>query len=270
MLLYCSSLFLTVEEHMLKVRPIPSSSSEKVAVKRRRGTISVKRSELKRRQRRREWEMRNIWKQRYSLDTALYRRRWKGTNKKRRRSKCFSLQRNFILELPCKNFRSFVFDTQTTHPCSSSFSFPSCAFRWWSCRLVGFLLFRFFKSLLLSSSFILFYFEIQRVNWAHTKYILLLSLSHRFVCVTCLSFSSSSFSLYLSTEVTASGGFSFVVYLFYFHFVTFLFSCFFSPSVPSPFPRLHCDTLQPHNNNKNRYIRALSLHYLSITLLSSR
>jgi hypothetical protein len=134
--------------------------------------------------------------------------------------------------------------------------------------LLVFFCFVFFKSLLLSSSFIIFYFEFSgSTGRIQNEFFFSPYLTGLCVCDLSLSFSSSSFSLYLSTEVTASGGFSFVVYLFYFHFVTFLFSCSFSP----PFRHRCLACIATHFNPTTTkkllykgFVPALSIHYLVI------
>lgn len=114
--------------------------------------------------------------------------------------------------------------------------------------------------------FILFYiFEFSgSTERAHTKWILSLSfrpISPVFVCVTCLS----PPSLYLSTEVTASGGFRLLFIYFIFIFVTFL--CLFVPS-PILLAYIATHTHQPHGKKPKIAVYglcpALSIHYLVI------
>lgn len=125
------------------------------------------------------------------------------------------------------------------------------------------------SSLLLSSSssIVLFYFIFLNsagqpsARIQNEFFLSLFVLSHRFSCVTCLS----SPSLYLSTEVTASGGFRLLFIYFIFIFVTFL--CLFVPS-PILLAYIATHTHQPHGKKPKIAVYglcpALSIHYLVI------
>lgn len=116
--------------------------------------------------------------------------------------------------------------------------------------LLVFFCFVFFKSLLLSSSFIIFYFEFSG-STGRIQNEFFFSPYLTGLCVWLVSLFFFFFFLSLFVNGGHSKRWVFVCCLFIlfsFRYVSFLL--FFSPSVPSPLPRLHCDTLQPHNNKK--------------------